>query len=513
MRSSCSAFGASGLAAAFLLDCRDGDGQPMTGRVADFGINAGLIAGAANLINLFDLRPGRAIKVSLLASAALAATGPRARASVAAPAGAALALLPEDLGERAMLGDSGANAIGAMLGVAAASSLPRPARLGVLAGVVGLTVASEKVSFTKVIARTRAVNWLDMLGRRPAGPGARSGRGARGPPGGRRAARPARFLAWSVTAPGSVRAAGSARTPRADEPVGEQAAETGAVSRAAGIGRAALLIGGLTVVARILGFARTLVFSGTVKASCLGTAYLTANLVPNVIYDIVLGGALTAIVVPVLAGPAERAAGEETARRERDAISSALLTWTVVILVPVSLAVALVAEPAISALMPANPAPHCSSASLVPIAARMLAVFAPQILLYGLAVVCYGILQSHRKFTAPALAPILSSLVVIAAYVLFVPLGRHIYDLRARLADLGRADALRRNHARRRGARADGHRPGLAAPAPVAPDAAVPARDRPASQEPGRGRRRRADRAGRERARRHQAGQRARNGQ
>jgi putative peptidoglycan lipid II flippase len=54
----------------------------------------------------------------------------------------------------------------------------------------------------------------------------------------------------------------------------------------------------------------------------------------------------------------------------------------------------------------------------------MLAAFAPQILLYGLAVVMYGILQAHRKFTAPALAPILSSLVVIGAYVLFVPLGR-----------------------------------------------------------------------------------------
>jgi putative peptidoglycan lipid II flippase len=55
----------------------------------------------------------------------------------------------------------------------------------------------------------------------------------------------------------------------------------------------------------------------------------------------------------------------------------------------------------------------------------MLSVFAPQILLYGLAVVLYGILQAHRKFTAPAIAPILSSLVVIAAYLIFVPLGRH----------------------------------------------------------------------------------------
>jgi UDP-N-acetylmuramyl pentapeptide phosphotransferase/UDP-N-acetylglucosamine-1-phosphate transferase len=176
--------GASGLAAAFLLDCRDGDGQRPIGRVADFGINAGLIAGTANLINLFDLRPGRAIKVSLLASAALATAGPQARASVAAPAGAALALLPEDLGERAMLGDSGANAIGAMLGVAAASALPRPARFGVLAGVVGLTVASEKVSFTKVIARTPALNWLDMLGRRPVAAPAPAGNPADRPEGG-----------------------------------------------------------------------------------------------------------------------------------------------------------------------------------------------------------------------------------------------------------------------------------------------------------------------------------------
>jgi putative peptidoglycan lipid II flippase len=227
-----------------------------------------------------------------------------------------------------------------------------------------------------------------------------------------------------VTTPGSSGSPVPPALPVADEPGGEQAVETGAVSRAAGIGRAAALIGGLTVVARILGLARTLVFSGTVHSSCLGVAYFTANQVPNVIYDIVLGGALTAIVVPVLARPAEQAAGDEVARRERDAISSALLTWTVVILAPVSLILALAAGPAMSALIPANPGPFCSTATLVPLAARMLAAFAPQILLYGLAVVSYGILQAHRKFSAPALAPVLSSLVVIAAYLLFVPLGQ-----------------------------------------------------------------------------------------
>jgi UDP-GlcNAc:undecaprenyl-phosphate/decaprenyl-phosphate GlcNAc-1-phosphate transferase len=146
--------GATGLATAVLAG-----GSP-----ADVVINAGLVAGGANLLNLFDLRPGRAIKVAAASGALLGAAG---QDSVAAPLGAALALLPEDLGERAMLGDAGANALGAMLG-ASAAGLSRPARLALLAGIAGLTAASEKVSFTKVIARTPALNWLDMLGRRPA---------------------------------------------------------------------------------------------------------------------------------------------------------------------------------------------------------------------------------------------------------------------------------------------------------------------------------------------------------
>src|SRR5512132_3682816 len=70
-----------------------------------------------------------------------------------------------------MLGDAGANALGAMLGAAASASLPRPARVILLAGITGLTAASEVVSFTAVIERTPALRWLDMLGRRPAAPG------------------------------------------------------------------------------------------------------------------------------------------------------------------------------------------------------------------------------------------------------------------------------------------------------------------------------------------------------
>jgi hypothetical protein len=157
---------ATGLAGGLLLG----------GKRSDVVINAGLIAGGANLLNLFDLRPGRAVKVAALSAGLIAAGGAggpdrsAGLAAVAAPLGAGLALLPEDLAERAMLGDAGANALGAMLGAAAASSLPRPARAGLLAGIVALTVASEKVSFTKVIERTPTLRRIDMLGRRPAPP-------------------------------------------------------------------------------------------------------------------------------------------------------------------------------------------------------------------------------------------------------------------------------------------------------------------------------------------------------
>ena len=141
------------------------------GSPADVVINAGLVAGGANLLNLFDLRPGRAIKVAIASGALVSAGGPRGGrgADVVAPLAAGLALLPDDLAERAMLGDCGANALGAMLG-AAAAGLPQPARIALLAGITGLTAASEKVSFTKVIERTPALRWLDMLGRRPADP-------------------------------------------------------------------------------------------------------------------------------------------------------------------------------------------------------------------------------------------------------------------------------------------------------------------------------------------------------
>jgi UDP-N-acetylmuramyl pentapeptide phosphotransferase/UDP-N-acetylglucosamine-1-phosphate transferase len=134
------------------------------GALVDGVLTTGLVAGTANLVNLLDLRPGRAAKAGVLAAAA--GLGGPAGALVAGPLGAALAVLPADLGERVMLGDSGANALGALLGLRLAAIPARAPRAALLTGVVALTLASEKVSFTKVIEATPGLRELDRLGRR-----------------------------------------------------------------------------------------------------------------------------------------------------------------------------------------------------------------------------------------------------------------------------------------------------------------------------------------------------------
>ncbi len=148
------------------------------GQVPDAFLGGAVIAGSANLINLLDLRPGRALKVVLLAAPLVltaresnsASFDPRSRAASIAAAsamGAAAALLPEDLAERTMLGDTGANSAGALLGAGLVSVLGRRGRVLALLGLTALTVASERVSFTKVIEATPGLREFDRLGRRP----------------------------------------------------------------------------------------------------------------------------------------------------------------------------------------------------------------------------------------------------------------------------------------------------------------------------------------------------------
>jgi putative peptidoglycan lipid II flippase len=179
---------------------------------------------------------------------------------------------------------------------------------------------------------------------------------------------------------------------------------------AQGAAGAALLISVLTLLSRLAGFGRTVVFTNTVGADSTGDTYQAANNVPNIVFEVVAGGALASLVVPMLAGGI--AAGDrEQVRRT----ASALLGWTLLVLVPLATLLAVFSRPIATALLGGD----AGDPAKVDLAARFLVVFAPQVVLYGIAVVLTGVLQAHRRFAGPALAPLLSSVVVAGAYLLF----------------------------------------------------------------------------------------------
>jgi len=140
-----------------------------------FGADALLFALCTNSVNLLDRRPGRAIKGFLLLAFLLLATitawGRLSRLGALLPVwvalpGPLLALLPLDLGERLMLGDTGANYLGAVLGLAALWGLPATGRLSLLLLLAAFHYLCERRSLSQVIAGCGLLHRLDSVGRR-----------------------------------------------------------------------------------------------------------------------------------------------------------------------------------------------------------------------------------------------------------------------------------------------------------------------------------------------------------
>nr|WP_238355612.1 lipid II flippase MurJ [Kribbella sandramycini] len=172
-----------------------------------------------------------------------------------------------------------------------------------------------------------------------------------------------------------------------------------------------MLVAGVTVLARVVGFGRWLVFSKTVGAGCLAEAYTTANQLPNILFEVVAGGALAGAVIPVLAGPVAR--GDRAAQGR---IVGALLTWSFVLLLPVAALSWVLAGSYTDAML----AGECGTAGT---ATRMLVIFVPQVFGYAVAVIATAVLQSHKKFGAGAWAPLISSLVVVGTYFVFAAMA------------------------------------------------------------------------------------------
>lgn len=194
-----------------------------------------------------------------------------------------------------------------------------------------------------------------------------------------------------------------------------QGAKTGA-----SLGAKAGQVGTFTLASRLLGFLRWVVQAATVGSGAMAGAYSSANQIPNVFYEVVVGGALAGTVVPLLAGAIAHSQREKV--RET---ASGLLGLTLAVLVPLAVLMALFAEPLAQLLVTSDTRMGGDKAAIVywggshQLVVAFLRMFALQIPLYGLGVVLTGVLQAYNRFTWPALAPIFSSLVVMLTYGIY----------------------------------------------------------------------------------------------
>ena len=194
-----------------------------------------------------------------------------------------------------------------------------------------------------------------------------------------------------------------------------QGAKTGA-----SLGAKAGQVGTFTLASRLLGFLRWVVQAATVGSGAMAGAYSSANQIPNVFYEVVVGGALAGTVVPLLAGAI--AHGQREKVRET---ASGLLGLTLAVLLPLAVLMALFAEPLAQLLVTSDTRMGGDKAAIVywggshQLVVTFLRMFALQIPLYGLGVVLTGVLQAYNRFTWPALAPIFSSLVVMLTYGIY----------------------------------------------------------------------------------------------
>ena len=165
----------------------------------------------------------------------------------------------------------------------------------------------------------------------------------------------------------------------------------------------------LTLLARLVGFVRTWAQTGALGDTLAGEAYSTANTVPNVLFEVAAGGALAGAVIPLVSGFLAKGMREDV-----DRTASALVTWILAVGLPLAGIVVVTAGPVTRALLGSDTDP-----AELALAETLLRMFALQVPLYGLSVVLTGVLQAHKRFLLPAVAPMLSSVTVIGGFAVF----------------------------------------------------------------------------------------------
>jgi putative peptidoglycan lipid II flippase len=178
-----------------------------------------------------------------------------------------------------------------------------------------------------------------------------------------------------------------------------------------------------TIASRATGFLRTVAIAAAIGTASVGDAYNLANTIPNIVYDLLIGGILTSVVVPVLV----RAAKEDPDGGER--FASSLLTLMILLLGGACLLGVLLAPQIVDQYMhgvsgPKGPAEHA-------LGATFLRWFMPQIVFYGVGATIGAILNVRGSFSAPMFTPVLNNLAMIitCAAFTYVIAGPHAPDV------------------------------------------------------------------------------------
>jgi len=161
-----------------------------------------------------------------------------------------------------------------------------------------------------------------------------------------------------------------------------------------------------TGLSRLTGFLRVGVMAYAIGATALAEAYNLANNTPNLLYDLVLGGILSATLVPVVVA--------HTGRDDNRGIDALATVISVVLVVATVVGIAL--SPIIIRLYNLSSS-SADAATQAKIAVPLLMMFAPQILFYGLTSLGTSLLNARRSFAVPAFAPVLNNVVVICVFL------------------------------------------------------------------------------------------------
>jgi len=184
-------------------------------------------------------------------------------------------------------------------------------------------------------------------------------------------------------------------------------------SREETVRNAAVMSGG-TLLSRVTGLVRVSVTLAALGVTALSDAYNQANTTPNIVYELVLGGILTSVFLPVLV---ERARGSD--HREQFEAASRFLTIALVVLSAIAVLGA-IAAPWIMRFYLSSVTDPVRKQQEVQLGTFFLRWFMPQIVFYGIGAIAAGLLTANRRFAAQMYAPVLNNLAVIATMIAFV---------------------------------------------------------------------------------------------